>query len=125
MSIKKNVMLMAVVKKAATLESALRVEKMIYDGEPHLIDDLLLEMLEGWEAHPKIAGMVSELEDELMDIIRSQRHLRARGMGVAPLWKAPTVKVEGGCSRCGGTGIVEQYRHHNGGRCYKCGGTGR
>jgi len=28
------------------------------------------------------------------------------------------------CGRCGGTGILEQYRRVNGGDCFNCGGTG-
>lgn len=32
------------------------------------------------------------------------------------------VNVE--CNRCGGKGIMEEYRHLNGGTCFKCNGTG-
>ena len=28
------------------------------------------------------------------------------------------------CTRCGGTGILPEFRHHDRGTCYKCGGTG-
>ena len=30
------------------------------------------------------------------------------------------VNVE--CNRCGGKGIMEEYRHLNGGACFKCNG---
>lgn len=124
MSIKKNPMLMAVVKKQTTIENALDMEMMIHQGtNPDEIEENVRKMIpEEWQTHPKIKAMGWELEDELHDIIVSQRQLRARGYGKAPLWKLPEVK--GRCTRCGGTGIVEQYRHHNGGRCFKCGGTG-
>lgn len=29
------------------------------------------------------------------------------------------------CPRCGGSGIIETYRHINGGMCFECNGTGK
>lgn len=29
------------------------------------------------------------------------------------------------CSRCGGAGTINCYRHVEGGRCFRCGGSGK
>ena len=33
--------------------------------------------------------------------------------------------TDGSCPRCGGAGIIEAYKHINGGVCFKCNGTGK
>lgn len=36
----------------------------------------------------------------------------------------PGEKGDNRCVRCGGAGIIHQFRHVQGGTCFKCGGTG-
>jgi hypothetical protein len=33
--------------------------------------------------------------------------------------------TDGSCTRCGGAGKIEAYRHINGGTCFECNGTGK
>ena len=33
--------------------------------------------------------------------------------------------TDNSCPRCGGSGIIDAYRHINGGHCFQCNGTGK
>lgn len=41
----------------------------------------------------------------------------------APSPAAPVIK-RCACDRCGGTGVISQFRHRSGGECFKCRGAG-
>lgn len=70
--------------------------------------DLYLERLER-----------AEWEDDRLERIARKQAATAQPISVS----AQKTRTEG-CRRCGGTGILPQFMHVQGGTCFRCGGTG-
>lgn len=58
----------------------------------------------------------------IFDLIENPPVLEVMKALTPPL-KAPQSKLYS-CGRCGGTGVISQYRRVNGGVCFKCNGQG-